>query len=110
MGTNPNARTVAPYDGRLSVTESDYYVIADAIAEHDTDYARGRYRAGDFDRADRVTDLNKRYRWDLYYCAQRVSKTRGMDWVVGYYNSSQIDSALRRIVPDVDPFWIGWGE
>ena len=38
-----------------------------AIAPADNTVARDAYRSGDFPRADAVHDLDKRYRWDLFW-------------------------------------------
>ena len=40
-----------------------------AIVPLDTPGRRARYLAGDFTNAHKVKDLNKRYRWDLYWDA-----------------------------------------
>ena len=66
-----------------------------AIAPLDTPEKRERYRTGDIPRADRVKDLNKRYRWDLAYAA-RLNLIALYD--VGC-NDTHIDTALRSIVP-----------
>lgn len=65
------------------------------IAPLDTEDRRAAYREGRFPRADRVKDLDKRYRWDLFW------DTRGALGVVGERDllDSHIDTALRRIVP-----------
>ena len=58
-----------------------------------------RYRAGDFARADKVRDLNTRYRWDLFFMAGLTS------WacreVYNYADDRHIDTALRAIVADI---------
>jgi len=72
-----------------------------AITPLDTDDRRDRYIRGDIPRADAVKDLNKRYRWDLFW------EVRGHN-IVGNAMGAQlfsetldshIDTALRRIVP-----------
>jgi hypothetical protein len=75
--------------------------IRDRIAPLDTDETRQAYREGRFPRADRVRDLDMRYRWDLFYAARgsdivepdagRIIDSRGI-------TSDHIDTALRRIV------------
>ena len=59
----------------------------------DTPEIRETYRAGRFPRADKVKDLDTRYRWDLYYFA------RGYNVHSNELTSNHIDTALRRIVP-----------
>lgn len=67
-----------------------------AISLKDTEQVRQQYRTGNFPRADKVKDLNKRYRWDLLYACV------GSQWVCDnlypYMNDSHIDTALRSIV------------
>lgn len=70
--------------------------IREGVAPLDTEYHRERYRAGDFPRADRVQDVNKRYRWDLF--AAGAAGLIGMLYDAGL-NDSHIDTALRAIVP-----------
>lgn len=54
------------------------------------------YRSGDFPNADRVKDINKRFRWDC------LNAFVGSHWVCDnlypYVDDSHIDTALRRIV------------
>lgn len=58
---------------------------------------RDRYRARDIPRGDAVQDIDKRFRWDLFYAA-----TAGTTWVSELYdlgyNDAHIDTALRAIV------------
>jgi len=68
--------------------------VADAIAPVDTQANRDRYRSGDFPRSDRTKDLDKRYRWDLYYHAH---DTVGPFHTTGL-NDAHIDTMLRSIV------------
>lgn len=72
-----------------------------AISPLDTEQRRERYRAGDFYNADKVKDLNKRYRWDLLWLA-----TDGTDIVDAVYaqgaNDNHLDTVLRRIVAPLE--------
>lgn len=81
--------------------------LRDRIAPLDTEAAREAYRAGRFPRADKVRDLDKRYRWDLFYAAKGSDVidepragviVRGGESVRGTITSDHIDTALRRIV------------
>jgi hypothetical protein len=76
--------------------------LAAAIAPHDTAERRAQYLAGDFDRADRVKDLDKRYRWDLYWLVRPTLATDLTD-VLGWSNDACLDTALRRCVPPLAP-------
>ena len=71
--------------------------MREAMAPLDTSQARERYRAGDFPRADAVQDLDKRYRWDLYYAAGGYRLLPDDESVT----DAHIDTALRRIVPSL---------
>jgi hypothetical protein len=75
--------------------------LAERIAPLDTDETRKAYREGKFPRADKVKDLDMRYRWDLFYAVRgsdivqpdvgSITDSRGI-------TSNHIDTALRRIV------------
>lgn len=81
----------------MKVTASHLTSLTEAIAPLDTPQARERYASGDFPRADKVQDLDMRYRWDLYWAAggYRILGSEETD----EYTSSHIDTALRSIVP-----------
>lgn len=84
----------------MKVTAQELEALRGAIAPLDTPERRRAYKSGDFARADLVRDLDKRYRWDLFYDARRVVGFEVFDFVSGYTNE-QIDTALRRIVEGV---------
>lgn len=47
-------------------------------------------------------DPEKRFRWDLFYCARRVSPDRiAIADTIQYLNSDHLDTALRRIVREL---------
>ena len=66
------------------------------IAPADTAGRRAAYRMGDFARSDLVKDLDRRYRWDLFYGtgANRVLWDDDTDGL----HDTHIDTALRAIV------------
>jgi hypothetical protein len=78
--------------------------LRERIAPLDTEETRQAYRDGRFPRADKVKDLDMRYRWDLFYAArgtdiirpdsESIVSSRGI-------TSDHIDTALRRIVPSL---------
>jgi hypothetical protein len=80
----------------MRVTAEHLEVIRAAIAPLDTEEARATYRSGDFPRAEYVRDLDKRYRWDLFWLAVRLGHSLP-DSTCGY-NDAHIDTALRAIV------------
>lgn len=69
------------------------------IAPLDTPERRKLYLEGRFPNASKVTDLNKRYRWDLLHAAQLT--TWLCDTVYRYAHDDHVDSALRSIVKDL---------
>lgn len=68
------------------------------IAPLDTPEMRDRYRSGNFPRADRVQDLDKRYRWDLFWAAPHLDALYDDRSIL----DSHIDTALRKIVPPLE--------
>lgn len=78
-------------------------LISSAIEAVDIEAHRVRYRALDIPRAESVKDINKRYRWDLFWFAvtgelkaqffDDVKRLGGKD--------AHIDSLLRAIVPEL---------
>lgn len=58
------------------------------------------YENGKFDRAERCTDLNVRFRWDVFYAARR-SIPEQADEELRTLNDSHIDTALRSIVKPI---------
>jgi len=69
------------------------------VSEVETDTfptVRDDYRAGNYPRADRTKDLNKRYRWDLWWYL-----TGHNPWLWGEvqgFDDAHIDTMLRRAV------------
>ena len=59
----------------------------------DTEALRTTYRSGQFHNADKVKDLNKRYRWDLLWLL-KLDLTE----IYKYANDSHIDTVLRKLV------------
>ena len=69
--------------------------LSSAIAEFDTPDRRASYVAGDFPRSANVKDLDKRYRWDLYW---DVQPSFPREWRPSDIDDSHFDTALRKIV------------
>lgn len=67
--------------------------IAAAVRALDTDERRRNYREGNFPNADKVKDINMRYRWDLLWAAGawRLIPDDALD--------SHVDTVLRRAIP-----------
>ena len=88
--------------------------IVEAMRERietlDTEDTRQAYREGRFPRADKVKDLDMRYRWDLFHATKcrEVLDSHGAyasgkivhqgNVVNGTISDAHIDTALRRIV------------
>ena len=68
----------------------------EATGYADDETIRERYRRRDIPRGDAVQDIDKRFRWDLYWAAARQSG--GLPDSTDGYNDSHIDTALRAIV------------
>lgn len=83
----------------MKLDEHTYSLISAAITPLDTNELRLSYLKGDIPRADKVKDLNKRYRWDLFWIVWHVR--RDVRDAIEGYDDSHLDTALRRIVPDV---------
>ena len=81
----------------MKVTAEHLANLAQAIEPLDTPERRTAYRNGDFPRAEHVKDLDKRYRWDLFWAAWDAAG-QSPDFLA-QYSDSHIDTALRRIVP-----------
>lgn len=80
----------------MKVTETHLSIMREAITPLDTEEVRARYRNRDIPRAESVKDIDKRYRWDLYYAAAR--RVGGLPDSTSGYNMGHIDTALRSIV------------
>lgn len=78
----------------MKMTPDHFAELKTAIEPLDTAERRAKYLAGDFPRAERCKDLNMRYRWDLYWLARNPDHD-------SYLNDTHIDTALRRIVINV---------
>jgi len=79
----------------VKVTPTHLAVLRAAIAPLDTEEHRTAYRERRIPHADAVKDIDKRYRWDLYYAAARHGSLP--DSTDGY-NMNHIDTALKAIV------------
>lgn len=77
----------------MRYSADSFRAVESVVAPLDTEERRERYRAGDFPRADAVQDLDRRYRWDLFWAAEawRLVADAG-------YSDAHTDTALRRMV------------
>ena len=68
------------------------------IAPLDTADRRDAYRTGNYPRADKTVDVERRYRWDLLWHSGANRVLWGWD-AFHDVKDSHIDTALRSIVP-----------
>lgn len=76
----------------------DLEILTNTVQSFDTEAMREIYRARDFPRSAAVKDLNKRYRWDLFYLACRVGLRQKLE---GDYFDDHIYTALKSAIPDL---------
>ena len=62
---------------------------------------RAQYVAKDIPRCEQVKDLNKRYRWDLFYTVPVSHRHAFCDVVDEYANGDHIDTALRSLITPI---------
>jgi hypothetical protein len=74
--------------------------LAAALAPLDTPERRARYLAGDYPRADLTRDLDRRYRWDLFWALPRQAR---IPITAAVRTDASIDTALRLTVPPLSP-------
>lgn len=87
----------------MKVTEEHVALMRHAISQLDSGSARLAYRNRNFPRADQTKDVNKRYRWDLFWAANTNYPNTMRLILDANYKDSHIDTALRSIVPNVFP-------
>lgn len=80
----------------MKLTADHFTALLVFIQPLDTAERRQRYRDRDFPRADLAQDLNKRYRWDLYWESGAFNALPR-----GEYKDAHIDTALRRAVREL---------
>lgn len=78
---------------RYSIPTDVVESMRELIAPLDTFQRREKYRNGLFPRADAVNNLNTRYRYDLMYQSGAYKLLP--------VNARNVDTALRRIIPDL---------
>ena len=81
----------------MKMTKEHFTALQDLIDENFlTSEIVERYETGNFPRSSRVKDINKRFRWDLFWSVR-------LEWKVeaGTYFDNHIDTALKKIVPTI---------
>lgn len=83
----------------MKIKAEHFDKIKGMIAPLDTEEMRQNYRDGNFPRSDKVKDLNKRYRWDLFWAAGCTTVLN--DMYGDGLKDAHIDTALRKIVKEL---------
>lgn len=82
----------------MRMSQDHFLQLKNSIEPLDTEERRNRYLSGDFPRSSSTKNLALRYRWDLFWEAK---KSNGRMFPVGAYMDAHIDTALRRIIPEL---------
>lgn len=80
----------------MKATPEQVATLASAIAPLNTESNRQMYRDGRFHNADKVKDLDMRFRWDLLHASGGWQLTAPL--YDSGLNDTHIDTALRSIV------------
>lgn len=78
-----------------------FQAIKEAIDPINTPELQERYRTGNYPRAKATKDVNMRYRWDLLWGAFWPTSTEEQRKEFNELLDTHIDTALRRIVPNI---------
>lgn len=76
-----------------------FQAIKEAIDPLNTPENRERYRTGNYPRSETTKDVNMRYRWDLLWATFRPTEEQRKEF--NELKDTHIDTALRRIVPNI---------
>ena len=82
---------------KMKATPDQLATVRQALTPLDTPERRARYLAGDFPNADKVRDIDTRYRWDTYYLA--VDSGALTYDTLRNLNGAQTETVLRKVVP-----------
>lgn len=85
--------------GRPVIQGAFLEAIRAAVSPLDTEEARENYRLGLYPRSEYTKDVNKRYRWDLFWAARGSKVIIENDDTNVVITDAHIDTALRAIVP-----------
>lgn len=78
----------------MKVTTEHVQALKALIEPLDTEARREAYRKGEYPRAELTKDVNRRYRWDLWWVAKGYRAIGDAE-----YNDAHLDTALKSIVP-----------
>ena len=87
----------------MKIKPEHYKTMKDAIDNllASNPYLVDDYKHGRFRNSAKVTDLNKRFRWDLLWMSG-VGSTFLPDVIYPYADDTHIDTALRKIAPTIE--------
>lgn len=88
----------------MKITPEHFEALRAAVQPLDTPKRRQMYESGRFYNAVSCKDFSKRYRWDLLYASRlKIGDGKGVSGLplYEYLNDEHIDTALRKIVPDL---------
>jgi hypothetical protein len=90
----------------MKMTCEHQELLTERIAPHDHAERRQLYIDGDYVNSDRTKNLDRRYRWDLFWTGMKFLKESdpiGYEsfWDADYLND-HIDTFLRKLVPTLD--------
>ncbi len=78
----------------MKVTTEHVQALKALIEPLDTEARREAYCKGEFSYSELTKDVNRRYRWDLWWTAKAYRAIEDAT-----YNDAHIDTALKSIVP-----------
>ncbi len=81
----------------MKIQPEDLAVLRAHVGKFDRPEVREVYRNGGFPRSNAVKDLDKRYRWDIFWRISREHR-EFTDTLWSYMNDDHMDTALRRCV------------
>ena len=84
----------------MKITDQHVQYMRDKIKPLDTQSLRKTYAEGRIENADKVKDLDKRYRWDLLWAAGLSDFL--VKVIYKYAHDDHIDTALKAIVPKLE--------
>lgn len=82
----------------MKIQPAELAKLASALAPLDTMDRRCRYRQGDYLNAAKTVDVDKRYRWDLWWSTPWTLRDEIINSLGGSPKDDWIDTALRRLV------------
>jgi len=90
----------------MKFSQAHVQILKDRMLPLINDKVIDSYQSGKFRGAEKVKDLNKRFRWDVFYASgTRIGDGVGISsncGIEGDYNDIHIDTALRSFIPKIE--------